>query len=588
LITLLKSETFRVSNRRSSKQMSSKVMSRADLIEKTKKHLRSVLISEKGGVALDRLEKDYRDLVGQSLPYQALGFHSTTALLEAIPDVCTLQQRDGTLMVIGLPSSGTAHILSMVNRQGKKQQGRGGGGWKAAAGQIGGRGSGQQNCGVDYHCLGSKGQCGGNNGRTRGQAHMAPTGRVDTSFDPPRQLEGRGMMWDCGNKPPSNGSSSNKFPGNNPCGSGSSDSQPGNRPPCTKVPGTGLPDKTPSNKFFGNGPSGNGSSGSWPPGNRPPGSIQDGKREALRLCKKRIGCNEQMGAALKSSNSETEREKPTFVFGGNLSTVPSTSEKWTDGSHARPAHFKEIPDLAKALQTSLKETLSESRLHTTNNVKVSVVATRPSSAVSKTGGGQEKEERIKQLEQRVGDLEQQFREEKAAKETLLASVERVLAGEAVEETCSELKLANLIHDITAKILRREQGGKLVSLDMNGNEAQLEDSTVDKNGRRGSPNIERNPHVEMGLKSRPGKASAKPHPGFLPRALAMGTQNKGQQGDLRNIRHQKQGSLVVRGNLQALGSTEDKMEGGKKVGQKLSSKAQTLSCHLRSPDGRMLA
>ena len=320
------------------------------------------------------------------------------------------------------------------------------------------------------------------------------------------------MMRDCGNKPPSNGSSSNKFPGNNPYGSGSSDSQPGNRPPCTKVPGTGLPDKTPSNKFFGNGPSGNGSSGSWPPGNRPPGSIQDGKREALQLCKKRIGCNEQMGAALKSSNSETEREKPTFVFGGNLSTVPSTSEKWTDDSHARPAHFKEIPDLAKALQTSLKETLSESRLHTTNNVKVSVVAKRPSSAVSKTGGGQEKEERIKQLEQRVGDLEQQFREEKAAKETLLASVERVLAGEAVEETCSELKLANLIHDITAKILRREQGGKLFSLDLNGNEAQVEDSTVDKNGKRGSPNIERNPHVEMGLKSRPGKASAKPHPG----------------------------------------------------------------------------
>ena len=38
-------------------------MSCEDLIEKTKKHLRSVLISEKGGVALDRLEKDYKDLV---------------------------------------------------------------------------------------------------------------------------------------------------------------------------------------------------------------------------------------------------------------------------------------------------------------------------------------------------------------------------------------------------------------------------------------------------------------------------------------------------------------------------------------------
>ena len=59
--------------------------------------------------------------VGQSLPYQALGFRSTTALLESIPDVCSLQQRNGTLIVVGLPSSGTAHILTMVNRQGRKQ-----------------------------------------------------------------------------------------------------------------------------------------------------------------------------------------------------------------------------------------------------------------------------------------------------------------------------------------------------------------------------------------------------------------------------------------------------------------------------------
>ena len=38
-------------------------MSTRDLIEKTKKHLRSVLISEKGGVALDRLDRDFRELV---------------------------------------------------------------------------------------------------------------------------------------------------------------------------------------------------------------------------------------------------------------------------------------------------------------------------------------------------------------------------------------------------------------------------------------------------------------------------------------------------------------------------------------------
>ena len=38
-------------------------MSREEQLEKTKKHLRSVLISEKGGVALDRLERDYKELV---------------------------------------------------------------------------------------------------------------------------------------------------------------------------------------------------------------------------------------------------------------------------------------------------------------------------------------------------------------------------------------------------------------------------------------------------------------------------------------------------------------------------------------------
>ena len=39
------------------------MMSREEQLEKAKKHLRSVLISEKGGVALDRLERDYKELV---------------------------------------------------------------------------------------------------------------------------------------------------------------------------------------------------------------------------------------------------------------------------------------------------------------------------------------------------------------------------------------------------------------------------------------------------------------------------------------------------------------------------------------------
>ena len=43
------------------------MMSREEQLEKAKKHLRSVLISEKGGVALDRLERDYKELVSSYL-----------------------------------------------------------------------------------------------------------------------------------------------------------------------------------------------------------------------------------------------------------------------------------------------------------------------------------------------------------------------------------------------------------------------------------------------------------------------------------------------------------------------------------------
>ena len=44
-------------------ELEKRIMDSVKLLEKTKKQLRSVLISEKGGVAADRLERDYRDLV---------------------------------------------------------------------------------------------------------------------------------------------------------------------------------------------------------------------------------------------------------------------------------------------------------------------------------------------------------------------------------------------------------------------------------------------------------------------------------------------------------------------------------------------
>ena len=204
---------------------------------------------------------------------------------------------------------------------------------------------------------------------------------------------------------------------------------------------------------------------------------------------------------MKSSKSE----KPTFVFGGTLSSVPPTfeSEMWTEkktsvGQVRQTAHIKEIPDLAKALQTAVEETVSE-------NLKVGSDATRPNLTVSNIGRWEE--ERIKKLEQRVGDLEQKLDEEKAARERLLASVERALVG---EEASSELNLVQLIQDIKAKIMR--QGEKILSLDLNGNEAPPEGDAATTSG---SPNTSNILHAEVGLKTRPVETSiiAKPHPGI---------------------------------------------------------------------------
>ena len=124
-----------------------------------------------------------------------------------------------------------------------------------------------------------------------------------------------------------------------------------------------------------------------------------------------------------------------------------------------------------------------------------------------TIGRREEEERLKKLEQRVGDLEQKLDEEKVARERLLYSVERALVG---EEASSELNLVQLIQGIKANIMR--QGEKILSLDLNGNEAPPEGDAATTSG---SPNTSDILHAEVGLKTRPVETSiiAKPHPGI---------------------------------------------------------------------------
>ena len=186
------------------------------------------------------------------------------------------------------------------------------------------------------------------------------------------------------------------------------------------------------------------SSGHGPPGNWSSGNIQDGKRHG-------------------NWGTMKEVKERSFVFGGNQSSGSPSSNTVTrhdvkiSAAQVQSTRVEEKSELMKTLQVSYKESLSGFGLQT-----------RTSSSSAASTERCEREERLRQLEQRVSELEQQFVEEKAGRETLLAIVERVLAGEVVEEKYLELKLVRLIRDTRRKISRFEQIRRGVSPDLNGN------------------------------------------------------------------------------------------------------------------------
>ncbi|XP_054719064.1 tudor domain-containing protein 7-like [Uloborus diversus] len=90
-----------------------------DLKEKTVlTNLRSVAQSMKGGVPVDRLQEDYRSILGVGIPFRELGYRSLDGFLRDIPEVIRLEKgSDGRLMALGVADSSTAHIVSLVSRQ---------------------------------------------------------------------------------------------------------------------------------------------------------------------------------------------------------------------------------------------------------------------------------------------------------------------------------------------------------------------------------------------------------------------------------------------------------------------------------------
>ena len=119
-----------------------------DLLKKTKTYLRSTLLSHKGSIPTSQLNNDYRELVGDFIPYSRLQFRDLESFLSSVPDVCRVDWDSGQMVVMGVAGRASAHIKDMVARQKVKS---GGGGGRRNRGYGGGGGGGGGRPGYRYN-----------------------------------------------------------------------------------------------------------------------------------------------------------------------------------------------------------------------------------------------------------------------------------------------------------------------------------------------------------------------------------------------------------------------------------------------------
>ncbi|XP_041464798.1 tudor domain-containing protein 7B-like isoform X2 [Lytechinus variegatus] len=96
--------------------MSDKKSEKESFIEKV---LRSVLISSKGGVPLQKLNHEFKDLLGQDIPYRENGFKNLEAYLRTMPTVCQIKRdpSTGNTVCMGVANEETKHVDRLVKKQ---------------------------------------------------------------------------------------------------------------------------------------------------------------------------------------------------------------------------------------------------------------------------------------------------------------------------------------------------------------------------------------------------------------------------------------------------------------------------------------
>ncbi|XP_066480631.1 tudor domain-containing protein 5 [Tiliqua scincoides] len=91
------------------------------LINLLRKEVRSLLTTIKEGLTPLQLERDYRSMIGEPLPFRALGYQSIMELLVDMPDVVKIcRSADGSVILKAIADESTKDIASLVARQKNK------------------------------------------------------------------------------------------------------------------------------------------------------------------------------------------------------------------------------------------------------------------------------------------------------------------------------------------------------------------------------------------------------------------------------------------------------------------------------------
>ncbi|XP_050526624.1 uncharacterized protein LOC126897231 isoform X2 [Daktulosphaira vitifoliae] len=85
-------------------------------IDEIKTNLKATITSNKGGVDISMVEKDYLNIVGEPLPYNKLGFKNIIDFIKSL-GTFNLEKRGPSIIVHCMSSDKTQHLEKMIQRQ---------------------------------------------------------------------------------------------------------------------------------------------------------------------------------------------------------------------------------------------------------------------------------------------------------------------------------------------------------------------------------------------------------------------------------------------------------------------------------------